>query len=460
MKSEIQRVLIVSYTFGATHEIGARRMNALAAFLAARGHSVDVIYWQDPAFAEDLSSSLFREWPELRLNAVRNSPSRTIRWLIAAKKELLRIAGKDRNNGSKPTELHCAPDTSNPNTAATGVFGALWRVVHRAFMSTVFSIDGKKGWTIRAARLGLRLNREKRYSCVIASGPPVVACLVATWLSKRLNIPAALDLRDPWNSNAMIPAPLAIVRRLDIFLERWCLQHASLITLAAPGIKRRALPRHADLLFMMHVVLNGYEDCDRIADAMPTGTLNMLYAGTLYMQRNPFPLLAALARLARAPGVDRQKLRFTLIGECESWGGVRLVDWCREHQVEDLVSILPPIPRQELASLRRAANVLVNFSQGQPEQIPAKTFEMLASGRYIMTLAEADSDTARILAAAGIPGVVDDRSPATIDSALAEFYARLVRGESAVKSLEPDIVQFSRANQNEAWYTLLQGMRP
>ena len=489
------RFLMVSYAFGAAAEVGARRINAIAAHLATQGHAVDVIYGEEPT-ASAASRQLFQQWSAVRLFPVRDPPGQVTRRLVATKKGLQRLLeGKTSGSadpestaelrelgdmlvsatgrfalpaGSATGEFQLAATSSTgrfqvPPSSATGRFqlalAALTRWPYRAYMSSVFSVNGKKRWARSALLQGVRLGRQNQYDGILSSGPPAVGNVVAAWLSARIKVPLAIDLRDPWNTNDMIGEPLAVARWLDQNLERNCLNQASLITCAAPGIQRRAATQHPKLAPRLHLVLNGFDDCDRTVRPMPFGRLNLLYAGLLYLQRNPFPLLEALGRLVSRPEVDRSKVRFTLIGHCESWGGVKLAEWCREAGMDDLISVRAPVPRQELSRLRETANVLVNFSQGQPEQIPAKTFEMLASRRYLLTVTEDNSDTAKILRAAHVLGVVDDRVPEALDRALKDLYTRLVAPQwdtpNAAQSLVNDIDQFSRARQNAVWYELL-----
>jgi hypothetical protein len=43
--------------------------------------------------------------------------------------------------------------------------------------------------------------------------------------------------------------------------------------------------------------------------------------------------------------------------------------------------VRPAVPPAEASALMTEAEVLVNFAQGQPEQIPAKLYDYIASGR-------------------------------------------------------------------------------
>jgi len=86
----------------------------------------------------------------------------------------------------------------------------------------------------------------------------------------------------------------------------------------------------------------------------------------------------------------------------------------------DVVTVSPPVSYSE--SLRRlsGADVLLLFAQHQPEQIPAKVYEYLHLGRFV--LAFTDGATGRLMRETGaglVVGPDDD-----VEAALADVLAR------------------------------------
>jgi hypothetical protein len=68
------------------------------------------------------------------------------------------------------------------------------------------------------------------------------------------------------------------------------------------------------------------------------------------------------------------------------------------------VKFLPPVGSADVRRLTEASNVLVNFSQGQPSQVPAKLFEQIAARRPLLLFAEPYSESAATVA--GIASVI------------------------------------------------------
>jgi hypothetical protein len=112
-----------------------------------------------------------------------------------------------------------------------------------------------------------------------------------------------------------------------------------------------------------------------------------------------------------------------------------------------------------LAALYETATLLLNFAEGQKMQVPAKTFELLALGREVLMLCEADSDTATVVN--GVGGVscisTDDRE--AIKSFLDDVYRRHVT-QGMLRSPSFDaITSLSRASQNRKFLDALDALR-
>jgi glycosyltransferase involved in cell wall biosynthesis len=171
------------------------------------------------------------------------------------------------------------------------------------------------------------------------------------------------------------------------------------------------------------VLFNGYDPadfpplCDTAAKA--GGPLRLTYAGTLYGGRNPFPLLKGLAQLVSRGAVRKGELEIHLIGDCDRAMGHSIADVSREFGISDFVFVQPPAPYAEALSALSQSDVLLLFAQNQPLQIPAKLYEYLHIGRFILCFA--DGATAGVVREAKAGRVVESCSAEEAESALAEI---------------------------------------
>ena len=93
------------------------------------------------------------------------------------------------------------------------------------------------------------------------------------------------------------------------------------------------------------------------------------------------------------------------------------------------------------------ATVLLNLAQDQLHQIPAKTYEHLASGREVLTICEANSDTGRLLASVEGVTCVEPNDAPRLRDVLRDLYQRhAVQGVPRVTQSE-ELQRFSRDSQ-------------
>ena len=99
--------------------------------------------------------------------------------------------------------------------------------------------------------------------------------------------------------------------------------------------------------------------------------------------------------------------------------------------IEPFVELMPPIPyRAALQEMLRADALLVLQAANCNEQIPAKLYEYLRTGRPIVALTDPSGDTAGVVRAAGLDAIARLDSAADIAALLARFIAA-VRGGKA-----------------------------
>jgi glycosyltransferase involved in cell wall biosynthesis len=240
-------------------------------------------------------------------------------------------------------------------------------------------------------------------------------------------------------------------------LESWVLRHADAIVCTSPSLAAMLRKRFPTRAAAIHCIPNGFDD----PPVQPVATgqrLNIVFGGALYANRDPFPFLDALSLLLADPGVDASRVRVVLVGECDSYKGVDVRGWLTGKTAGKVTQIFPKVGAEELKSFYADATVLLNLAQGQPMQIPAKTFEQLASGRELLLLCESDSDTGRIVN--GIPGVhrVDGNDVEAIRAVLRDLYERHVVHGSTLAPRPEQITQFSRLEQNRRLVELFREM--
>lgn len=330
---------------------------------------------------------------------------------------------------------------------------SLQRRVKRWYHSAEWLLDNRKRWAWHAARRMKQLASRMRFDCVISSGPPMAAHVAVRAVQRHLACPWLLDLRDPWTDDKewMAHVQSALSRRVEAALEAQCLKAATRIVTSTGPYAERLRHRFPDLQHRVETIYNGYDGPFTNLGPAPTGALRLLYAGSIYYHRNPFPLLKALGALLERAEVNPNTVRFEMIGHCEHWQGRALRPWLEAAGLTDQVLIRDAVPADKVREHMAAANVLVNFAQRQPRQIPAKMFEYLAANRDMLLLAESGSATAELAERAGVTAVDPDDEQALAERIWQLYQHHAMGVERSAKGPRVAPEQFSRAHQNRVW---------
>ena len=328
------------------------------------------------------------------------------------------------------------------------------------FFRTIYFVDEYKQWAWRAARAGVKAARTRRIDVVLASGPPHSALVAGAYVGRALQVPFVADLRDPWSDyldwQAAERAPERdFLRRVLLGLERRVLRRAAVVTSTGETVATLLVRRDNSLEGKVRVIRNGFDGEPRVGERATQGRLNILFAGELYVGRDPFPFLAALERLLARSDVDASRIEVVFMGRVDTYEGQSLRQWLKGTRCEQVVTIVPPQPAETVLAAAAKATVLLNLAQGQSLSVPAKTFEHLASGRENLLVCEDDCETARLVV--GIKGVnqVDPADSTAFSKVLLDLYERHVDHGVLTSPNSSELDAYSRENANRAFLSVL-----
>lgn len=438
-------ILLVSYHFYPSNEIGARRPTALARFLVGKGLRVIVV----SAFGGERIEIGSEVLPGVVAVPVRK-PSRTFTDRMVSLKRKLRRANT------------VATGPGGPNIA-TRIVSTPSRSIFSKFRDLYFQtsnfIDDYKSWGHLAHRAAIREGRRHSTRLVFSSSPPPTVLWVGKLVARSLGVPHMADLRDPWSDAIAGSHPdrrieLALTRKL----EGRVMRSASAITSTGARVANLLIQRQPELASKTFIVRNGFDDAIRHLGNDTDSRLAIFFAGELYLNRDPFPLLYALERLLSRPDVDPGRVRATFMGRMTEHAGRSFADWLGGKRCAEVVEFLPPQSPEIVAQKTLESTVVLNLAQLQPLSVPAKTFEHLASGRENLLLCEDESESADLVAR--IRGVVqvDPRNAEALDRVLLDLYDRHVRQGRLQAPSPQDVASFSRAAANDAFWRVIKSI--
>lgn len=400
------RLLLVSWHFPPGQAAGALRWEKLAGHAARHGWELDVVTLdpvqvnrrddgrlsglppgtrvfgvsaETPASAR-LEEALHRMW--LGLRGDRRRPARAE--AAAAGSGEAGDAGDGSAEGGRPSSLAREETSLRP-----------WSVndLRRAFFAWLESRQ-QANWAGEAARIGRHVVTPQT-RVVVSCGPPHMAHDAARKIAATTSLPFVMDLRDPWSQVQRLPEHYAspLWYALAAGHERRCVEAASLIvanTVPARDALAAEYPRAADRII---AVMNGFD-----GDPLPTRTANVeqfviAHAGTVYLDRDPRPLFAAVREVAKSHDAGPDRMGIEFLG-CTSDDVRRIAE---EEGVADYLELVPFLPRDELARHLSSCAVLVVLPQDSDMAIPSKVFEYLRYPAWILAMADAGSATEQVL---------------------------------------------------------------
>ncbi len=323
-------------------------------------------------------------------------------------------------------------------------------------------------WVLGAIPAGVRLVRRYRPRIIWSTYPIATAHLIALILHRLTRIPWVADFRDPMSEDDY-PRDL-MTRRVNRWIEGQAARYAARLVFTTESARTMCLRRYPRLGPEQCLVIpNGYEEVDFQALGEPAtltgaaeGVFRLLHSGLIYPEeRDPRPLLRALATLKRKGAIDRGTFQvdFRASGYEDYYASV-----IKEHDLADIVRLLPPLPYHEaLAEAARASGLLLLQGPSCSAQVPAKAYEYLRIGRPIFALTPSDGDTGALLERCGGATVVDPLDEEAIATALPGFVTSVTRGTHA--TADPALVaRYARHNSAaelaEAFSSLIEAAVP
>ena len=439
------RVLFISFHFYPSNEIGAVRPTEIVKSLYG-DYDVDLISEKMDKKQEELKKNF--HFVDI-LYSITDGPKIIDFIWMQIKKYRARYK-------KKPSETNLNPNFGVEEVSTHAEKANFKACCRQRFLSYLAFLDSLKIWTLQAVmRIFWLFLKGRRYDLIVSSGPPFAVNIVALLSSKLFRAPWVMDARDPivMDSDAP-PKGIALVGpMIEKYLENVYLHSALKIIVTAPSLKVALQSKYPQCANKISLVYNGFDKVVTDGSSDCPGVLKMIYGGALYLNRDPIPLFNAISDFLSVTEVDRQKISFDLYGKCEDWRGLDLKAWLRQHGLDDVIKIHGQVSPEKIQRLTKECNVIVNFSQGQSMQIPAKTFEHISMSREILLLSEHHSDAAQLVEKNGFGRVADtDEIPAV----LADLYHFYVIDQNQFVSDTSRIMLYSRQNQNRRWLKVVK----
>lgn len=373
MVYRMKRVLIISYCFPPSQEIGGLRPYILAKFIKKYGYEPIVITKFD---REDNISGI--------------KTIRTDEYI-------------DNYNNYQP---HFSVNSN-----------ALFR-----FFRDIFSFpDYQYFWKKRCLKKIKQCVDLDEIDIIFSTSSPITCHLIARHICQEKKIPWVADLRDLWYNNHY-ENRTTIRACLDKLLEMITLNRANYITSASESWTRDLKNRHEHC--PVETILTGFNPEEISNEKDVDIKFSIMYGGGLYGgKRDPSSLFQALSHLIELGIIDRTKIEINFYSE-RSDSFDRSIN---EYHLSDVVFHREKIPRQELLKIARRSQLLLILLNNESESgvIAGKIFEYLASKRPILCIGPNDNDMKKIIIDLNVGIYATNQEE--IARAISDYYREYIR---------------------------------
>jgi hypothetical protein len=300
-------------------------------------------------------------------------------------------------------------------------------------------------WAHDAAALARQILDEARVDAIITCGPPhVMSHEAGRRVAATSRVPLVLDLRDPWSLVRRFQESLASPMwfKLAKWYETRAVRTAALVVTNTTQVERAMRDLYPGKGDAIITVTNGFD-----GDPTPASRkahFSLVYAGAIYLDRDPRPLFKGLKAAVEALGVTPQDLQLILVGDVSNYDGVATTELAAAFGLSEYVDVRGKLSREDLDPLLSKATVLISLPQDSPWAIPSKVYEYMKYSAALLIMAAPGSPTYDMLQGSRVDLVEPDDTAAiaaVITQRYADFEAGIPNEPVALES------KFSRQSQ-------------
>lgn len=228
--------------------------------------------------------------------------------------------------------------------------------------------------------------KEQKPDLIIASGEPFILFKYAQIISKKTNVPYALDYRDGWSTDfGKTKGLLKFISNIEARFEAKYLKGALFVTTAAQLLKEELLDKFKNE--KVFIVENGSNlELINSIHSPSSENFELVYTGTIYPEHNIKSFFEAFEEFVISTHTHAV-VKFVGINYYEN-KFLDLFEFYANRYPKNIL-ILPKVPQEKAISLQKEAAVLLKFCSRPVTKgfYGAKLYEYASLNKPILTVA-------------------------------------------------------------------------
>jgi hypothetical protein len=268
------------------------------------------------------------------------------------------------------------------------------KIFYRLWESYLCLIDPYIGWILPAFFKGIKIIKKNNINLIIATAPPSSSLLLGYLLSLCSNTKLFLDYRDPWSNRSYqdISRFRLIINK---YLENIVIRKASALIFCSEIMKNEFVSSFSIKQNICHVITNGFYDHCNIEPLNPVnGQLCMLYAGHLRSERRLKHIVPQIAELISEGELSKDSFNFILFSNITR-EDKEVID---QFGLSDIVKVYSKVSYNLILRYLKGSDILYLLSGSDFRYaIPFKFFDYLSVKKPIFAIAPKNSSIYRLM---------------------------------------------------------------
>ena len=273
-------------------------------------------------------------------------------------------------------------------------------------------VDRYVGWIDPVVKAGLRTSRSKPIGAILATGNPFSSFEAARLLGRVLDVPYAIDYRDPWALNVRTGEVLERTAG-TVEAERRIVTEAGFAVFVNSATVDLYTEIYPELTDKCHVFFNGFDEASLSSDVVPV--VDPLRFGMLGTATDLWPLEEFFEawRRTRSELGDNPSVALGGYLGYFAWSASPLEDLFPTR--EEGFQYLGPVPKMEVGSFYDSVDVIVVLLFGGPIITAGKMYETMAQGKPILCVQPPDGGARKVFEEHPYAVCVDPDPDAIVD---------------------------------------------